>query len=221
MAKGICSVDGCERVVDARQLCKMHYTRLRKYGTPGEAAPRRANPLTDDDHCAAPGCFRRRAPGRKGLCYSHFSRFRLNQDLGLPFRFRKKCGVDGCTRPHSGLGWCQLHYTRWKKYGSPDLPQTNRREGTAKRGGYWGITRDGKSIPEHRWVMQQALGRPLLRDETVHHLNGVRDDNRLENLELWSSFQPAGQRVEDKIAWAKEILARYGVDFLQPRLWEV
>jgi len=57
--------------------------------------------------------------------------------------------------------------------------------------------------------MEQALGRKLYRDETVHHRNGVRIDNRIENLELWSKNHPAGQRVVDKIEWAKEILARY------------
>jgi hypothetical protein len=67
----------------------------------------------------------------------------------------------------------------------------------------------GKRIQEHRHVMQQHLGRPLTKDETVHHINGVRNDNRLENLELWSKSQPPGQRVEDKVKWAKEILSQY------------
>lgn len=64
-------------------------------------------------------------------------------------------------------------------------------------------------IPEHRLVMQNHLGRALLPSETVHHINGVRTDNRLENLELWSSSHPSGQRVVDKIAWARELLATY------------
>lgn len=59
-------------------------------------------------------------------------------------------------------------------------------------------------------VMAEHIGRALLPDENVHHKNGDRADNRIENLELWSKFQPAGQRVSDKLAWAREILARYG-----------
>jgi endogenous inhibitor of DNA gyrase (YacG/DUF329 family) len=62
---------------------------------------------------------------------------------------------------------------------------------------------------EHRKVMQVFLGRPLTKDENVHHVNGVRDDNRLGNLELWSHSQPKGQRVADKVQWAHEFLALY------------
>jgi hypothetical protein len=54
----------------------------------------------------------------------------------------------------------------------------------------------------------QTPGRHLLPDEQIHYRNGVKDDNRLSSLELWVRPQPSGIRVEDAIAWAREILDR-------------
>lgn len=64
-------------------------------------------------------------------------------------------------------------------------------------------------IMEHRYVMEQMLGRALYADENVHHKNGKRDDNRPTNLELWTVMQPSGKRVDDLVKYAKEILKRY------------
>ena len=112
-----------------------------------------------------------------------------------------------------------MHYRRWKMYGHPESISSS------------GYSVDGNgyitlyipnhplatgvgNVYEHRLVMSEHLGRLLTIDESVHHKNGNRSDNRIENLELWSKGQPAGQRVEDKVKYAIEILEQYAPERL-------
>jgi hypothetical protein len=113
---------------------------------------------------------------------------------------------------------CNLHLSRKKKGQDPMAPRTMRARGTGSVtvNGYVRLYQPTHPnadshgyVMEHTVVMSENLGRPLKRHENVHHINGARSDNRLENLELWSTHQPKGQRVEDLLAWAKEIMKEY------------
>jgi hypothetical protein len=121
------------------------------------------------------------------------------------------CTVDGCEREQLARGLCGTHYQRWHKHGSAEVRlRAPAGTGHISRSGYREIYVDGHMIREHRHVMAQHLGRDLRRDEQVHHINGDKTDNRIENLELWTTSHPYGQRVEDAVAWARELIERYG-----------
>lgn len=130
------------------------------------------------------------------------------------------CSVGDCSKMATAHGWCQFHYQRNRRNGHPGpayalATRTRNPWGTVNSQGYRQITVDSHSMLEHRQVMGSMLGRALLAHETVHHRNGNKLDNRPENLELWSTRQPKGQRVEDKVEYALEILRLYAPSALE------
>lgn len=191
-----CTVEGCTREPRAKGLCGMHAYRVGRYGDAGGADSWRR------DGCQVEEC--ERPHQAHGYCATHLRRHQLygtTDGRWMP----QQCKTEGCegvslsTRTRA-KGLCANCYISWWI----DEYVAGRAKAIRSPNGYDYLSLNKRSYPVHRLVMERALGRALEPFESPHHRNGVRHDNRPENLELWTKPQPAGQRPEDLVAWVVE-----------------
>lgn len=198
MTMKICIICNCNKIEYVKtQQCRSCYNKTRRLRIQG--------------YCKADGCNNKIIYPKFGVCDKHVEQNRITRPI--------HCSIDGCDRPFFAKTYCSSHYNQVRDNGHitqivlPTYKQRRFKKDTGTytvSNGYTRIRVPGRGyLLEHRYVMEQQLGRPLYPDENVHHLDGVKANNQPENLELWVKPQPSGITVEDAIAWAKEILRRY------------
>ncbi len=159
-----------------------------------------------DGTCPVPGCTRSSKRAR-GLCSMHAERKRLHGEVGPAESKRpgpRPCSVEGCngTTANGARGWCGNHYQAWRKHGDPLV---NLRPGrTVLSVGYWAVMEPGHPLAmadgyvlEHRKVVYDA-GIPVPPGYHVHHINGDKLDNRLENLEVKRAGDHGREHAEER-----------------------
>jgi hypothetical protein len=199
----LCTIEGCGSAHHSKGFCALHYQRHR-IGKPMDDPihPNARKPqYCKHEDCKRPVyCFQ--------FCLIHYQRDKKKQNMNRPFKgLLEHCQHEDCTRPLHAWDLCSLHYSRAKNGIPLDKEIVEKAETVDQikwyknKDGYVNGSFKGKFLIQHRFVMEQHLGRPLHKFENVHHLNGIRDDNRIENLELWTRPQAIGQRPENLVAW--------------------
>lgn len=184
-----CADPGCAEPAYAREHCSRHYRQLLRSGQVLEdRAP---------GDCAVADCERRAVT--RGWCHGHYLRWSRQGDVRAAVPLERSttdlCAIEGCDRGRTSGEHCRTHYNRLKLHGGPLAggpirTVTGAGRSTTATGGCPSHPNSTISFPMTErptsstgWSWPRRLVAPLLPSETVHHRNGDRLDNRLENLE--------------------------------------
>jgi hypothetical protein len=224
----VCSVEGCDREAKIKGTCKRHWVSPRTCDEEGCDKPHASKGkckthLKITKICKIDWC-QSLVTGGFGYCAMHYRRQRLGISMDIPRRERKygQCPIKNCKNQISSGGLCHAHASRKNRGAVINAPMSLKSPSyldlisepwhSRDSHGYAVRKFNGKTISQHRYVMELYLGRKLFKFENVHHINGIRDDNRIENLELWTKPQPCGQRPQDLVAW---VIEHYREDLLR------
>lgn len=209
-----CKILQCERKAEKKNLCPCHYQRLTIYGDINADKPIKTPSSNLDKNCSVESCSKKSKVD--GMCQSHYNRFHKGlrgEELEKPIKLSSKkygttpCCIEGCQNYAKVKSMCTLHYARVKNNGDPGpVNRQTALAGTRRVVNKRGYVQLAYGKLEHTAVMELFLGRKLKKGEFVHHLNGIRTDNSISNLELWDKSHPPGQRLEDKIAHYRTFL---------------
>ena len=207
----ICKFEGCGRKHKGHGFCRTHLRQFRKHGKTWQIVSIRKIPI-----CTVKGCDRNNQA--LGFCMAHYSQFRrTGKTREIVTRNRRMfCEFSGCNKKHFSGGFCSSHSSQFRRTGKTWEIGRKNKIGTKIKTklGYIRV-KISESPPvwerEHRIVMEKKIGRPLENHETVHHKNTIRDDNRIENLEIRHlSDHPPGGSLDDMMRYWLEKIGKYG-----------